>query len=69
VDRVGEKLEYDGRAIAWVDFEEKINLLLEKLFDGEKKRLIEYFSDKKKLDLVLTKGDIIEDRFVLTRRV
>jgi len=61
VERVGEKLEYDGRAIAWVDFEEKMNLLLEKLFDGEKKRLIEYFSDKKKLtpkDLISRKRTI-----------
>ena len=49
MDRVTEGLEYDGRAVPWIDFQEKINYLLEKLFDGEKKKLIEHFSDKTKL--------------------
>ena len=46
---IGENLEYDGRGIDWVDFQLKINYLYERLFDSDKKRLVEYFSDKSKL--------------------
>ena len=46
---IGEKLHYDGRSEEWTDFTLKINYIYERLFDGDKKRLIEYFSDKNKL--------------------
>ncbi len=49
MDNVRKNLDYDGRAVPWVDFQEKMNYLLKKLFNGKKKKLIEYFSDKRKL--------------------
>jgi len=49
VNRVGENLEYDGRAVPWIDFQEKMNYLLTNLFNGDKRKLIEHFSDKTKL--------------------
>lgn len=41
MDIVTNGLEYDKRAVPWVDFQEKMNYLL--------KKLIAYFSDKTKL--------------------
>jgi hypothetical protein len=49
VATIGGKVYYDGRSDEWVDFTLKINYIYERLFDGDKKRLIEYFSDKNKL--------------------
>jgi len=47
--RIGKNLEYDARSDEWVDFQLKINYLCEKLFEGDKKQLIEHLSDKSKL--------------------
>jgi hypothetical protein len=46
---IGGKVYYDGRSDEWVDFTLKINYIYEMLFDKDKKRLIEYFTDKTKL--------------------
>ena len=47
--KITEGLDYDRRAVPWIDFKEKMNYLLNKLFKGKKKKLIENFSDKTKL--------------------
>jgi hypothetical protein len=47
--RIGKNLEYDARSDDWTDFQLKINYLYHELFKGDKKRLIEHLSDKRKL--------------------